>query len=75
MIRIIHYRAKCIGCNACAEVAPYRWVMDDADGKSNLVEGKNKRDVYSALVMDDEWDDNLEAAESCPVNIIKVERV
>lgn len=75
MIRITHHRPKCIGCNACAEVAPYRWTMSDDDGKSDLLEAKQKRDFYITIASDDEWDDNVEAAENCPVNIIRVERI
>ena len=74
MIRITHQRPKCIGCNYCAEVAPYRWIMDETDGKSNLEDGREKRGVVTALVSDDEWDDCVEAADSCPVNIIRVEK-
>ncbi len=75
MIRITHQRPKCIGCNYCAEVAPYRWQMSEDDGKSLLTEGKLKKDITIAIASDDEWEDNLEAARCCPVNIIKVERV
>jgi len=75
MVRIIHQRAKCIGCNYCVEVAPYRWTMDENDGKSNLLEAKEKRGMYLVLVSDDEYNDNREAAQICPVNIIRVEKV
>lgn len=74
MIRITHHRIKCIGCNYCVEAAPYRWRMNEADGKSNLIEAKEKKGIYTALVTDDEYDDNMEAARICPVNIIKVEK-
>ncbi len=73
MIRIIHQRAKCIGCNYCAEVAPSRWYMDENDGKSNLIDAKEKKGIFIVITTDDEYEENLEAAEICPVNIIKVE--
>ena len=75
MIRITHQRPKCIGCNYCAEVAPFRWEMDETDGKCNLRDGKMKRDMVTVIAPDDEWDDNQEAARCCPVNIIRVERI
>ena len=75
MIRIFHYRSKCIGCNACVEVAPGRWRISKKDGKSVLVGGKEKKDVVSILVGDDEFDANNLAARMCPVNIIQVEKI
>jgi len=75
MIRITHQRKKCIGCNYCVEVAPSRWVMDDTDGKSTLIESKEKKGIYISLTTDDEYDENAEAAELCPVNIIRIERI
>ncbi|GAB4132512.1 MAG: hypothetical protein Fur0041_03910 [Bacteroidia bacterium] len=74
MIRIIHYRDKCIGCNACVEAAFHRWRVSRKDGKCTLVGGREKKGVYMAVVPDDEWDDNVNAATHCPVNIIKVEK-
>lgn len=75
MIRITHQRSKCIGCNYCVEVAPSRWYMNDTDGKSSLIEAKEKKDIFIAIITDDEYEENIEAAEICPVNIIKVEKI
>ena len=33
-----------------------------------------KKGIYITITSDDEFDDNFEAAELCPVNIIKVEK-
>ena len=73
MIRISHHRIKCIGCNYCAEVAPYRWHMDETDGKITLLDSKEKKGIFISITTDDEFEDNAEAAELCPVNIIRVE--
>ena len=75
MVRITHHRIKCIGCGYCEEVAPTRWRMDGNDGKSSLIDAKGKREIYTMQVTDDELEANQEAAESCPVNIIRVETV
>jgi len=75
MIRIIHLREKCIGCNACVELAPDRWKMSRKDGKSVLVDGEEKNGIFMTLVGDDELKKNLLAAKMCPTNIIKVEKV
>lgn len=73
-IRILHYRNKCIGCNACVEAAPQRWRMSKKDGKSVLLGAQEKKGIYSVIVHIDEYDSNLEAAKNCPVNIIKIEK-
>ena len=75
MIRISHHRKKCIGCNYCVEAAQYWWSMDNTDGKSNLLESKEKKGIYIVVCSDDEYEDNSEAAELCPVNIIRVEKI
>jgi ferredoxin len=75
MVRIIHFREKCIGCNACVELAPDRWKMSRKDGKSVLVDADERNGIYTALVGDDELKKNLTAARTCPTNIIKVEKV
>ena len=74
MFRIIHHRQKCIGCNACVEVAPYRWRISKKDGKSVLIEGKEKKGIYNVNVSDDEFEENQIAARNCPVNIIRIEK-
>jgi len=75
MIRITHQREKCIGCNYCVEIAYDRWRMSKKDGKCTLIEGKNKKGFFTAVVGDDEYITNMNAAKACPVKIIKVEKV
>lgn len=72
MIRIIFYRSKCIGCNACIEAAPTRWRMSRKDGKSNLVGSIEKKGVFQAQVHEEELEENKVAAINCPVRIIKI---
>lgn len=75
MIRIIQQRNKCIGCNACVEAAFHRWRMSRKDGKSVLIGGVDKKGYFQVVVDDHELEENLKAAEVCPVNIIKIERI
>ena len=71
--KITYDREACIGAAACAAVDPKRFVMN-ADGKADLIEGKdNGKDVW-ILEMDD-LGDAQEAADACPVNVIKVEKL
>lgn len=74
MFQITHLRHKCIGCNACVEEAPNQFEMDETDGKSNLKESKKKGDFYSKSETDDEYEQAVNASESCPVNIIHVKK-
>ncbi len=73
MFRIIFYRAKCIGCNACVEAAPDRWRVSKKDGRCILIEGKAKKGIYQALVNMDEYFQNKKAAANCPVKVIRLE--
>ena len=75
MFRIIFHRPKCIGCNACVEAAPGRWRVSRIDGKCTLVEGKEKKGIYQAVVSMDEYEQNKMAAANCPVNIIHLQEL
>lgn len=75
MVRIIQQRARCIGCNACVEAAPNRWIVSKKDGKCILLGGLDNKGFYSVLVPDHELGDNLAAAKNCPVNIIKIQKL
>lgn len=72
MIRIIQYRNKCIGCNACVEVNKDRWRMSRKDGKSTLIKGIEKRGVYRVAIDEDELALAQAAELICPVRIIRV---
>nr|AIF06756.1 hypothetical protein [uncultured marine group II/III euryarchaeote KM3_195_B08] len=73
-IKVIHERNICIGCAACAAVCPSHWEMAD-DGKSDLIgHTDNTNDIQSKEVDQTQFDGNMEAAKSCPVNCIHVEK-
>ena len=75
MIQIIQLRHKCIGCNACVEAAPAHWVMSKKDGKSYLRKSVQKGKYFILKVPDLELEENLLAAQNCPVKIIQVREV
>lgn len=75
MIRITQQRIKCIGCNACVEAAYFRWRVNRKDGRCTLIGGVDKKGFFSVVTGDDEYDDNVRAAQNCPVKIIKVEKI
>ncbi len=62
---VIEYdREGCIGAAACAAVSK-NWVMSPEDGKA---------DYKEVEISEEELEENLEAARSCPVNVIHVKR-
>lgn len=71
MISITYYRSKCIGCNGCVEADPSRWRVSKRDGKSTLIGGKQKKNVFLAKVGNEELDTLKAASDNCPVKIIK----
>ena len=74
MIKIVHVRPKCIGCNACVEAAPEHWIMSKTDGKAYLRKSEQKGKYYIKELPDWEYEKNLAAAKNCPVNIIDVKK-
>ena len=73
--KVDHDRPGCIGCGACAAVAPEFWTMSPADGKSDLVGSVHQKEgdntIREQLEMDD-LKNNREAADCCPVNVIHI---
>ncbi|USN45748.1 MAG: ferredoxin [Candidatus Woesearchaeota archaeon] len=66
-----HDRPVCIGCGACASIAPDFWEMNDADNKSDIKGGVSKPgDQQELKISQPDFDINMEAAEACPVNCI-----
>jgi ferredoxin len=55
-------------------MAPDRWQMSQKDGKSVLLDAKEKKGVFTIRVADHELEANKKAAMGCPVNIIKVKK-
>ena len=75
MIQIVYHRKKCIGCNYCIELAPERWAMNNKDGKSVLLESRNKKGFFTAEVHNDEYKVNNLIAKVCPVKIIHINKL
>jgi len=75
MVIITHQREKCIGCNYCVELAFNRWRMSKKDGKATLIGGVNRKGFYTVKTHEEELEENIKAAEACPVNIIQVKQI
>jgi len=73
MAKIIQDRERCIGCGSCAAVCPKFWEMNYEEGKANLKGAKeNEKGEQEIEIKDIEC--NEEAADVCPVNVIKIEK-
>ena len=70
-MKIILERKKCIGCGACVAVCPKYWEMAE-DGLVKLKGGKTDSKTGNVELEIKAVGCNQEAAESCPVQIIKI---
>ncbi len=74
--KIRHDRPNCIGCTACAAVAPGFWEMSLEDGKSDVVGGVLGEDGWEELEIEEgDFQKNMDAASVCPVNVIHLIRI
>ncbi len=69
--KLIHEREICIGCAACESIAPKFWKMDNDEMKADLIDSDKVGANEERFV--DDLEDNMEAAESCPVECIHIE--
>jgi ferredoxin len=58
----------CIGCGACTSQCPENWEMVEKSGEY-------KAKVKKMIINEDEYDSNQEAADICPVECIKLEKM
>ena len=67
--KIIYKKNECIGAFACVALEPKHWKQ--SGDVADLIEGEHEgEEVYIKYL--DELDNNLEAAQSCPVNCIHI---
>jgi len=72
MPKIVHQRKKCIGCGTCAAVCPKFFEIDEKDNLATLKNSKKSGDNFELKV--DKIDCLKEAADTCPIEIIKIEK-
>lgn len=71
MAKILHHRAKCIGCGACAAVCDKFFKMAE-DGLSDLIGGQYDKDKKEGELAVQDSDCAKEAVAGCPVQAIEV---
>ena len=70
-MKIIQERKKCIGCGVCVAVCPKYWEMAE-DGLAKLKGGKTDPKTGNDELEIESIECNKDAAEACPVQIIKI---
>ncbi|MBI5066117.1 ferredoxin [Candidatus Woesearchaeota archaeon] len=71
--RVVYDKAGCIGVGACEAAAPLFWKLQE-DGKATFVpkEAKKSETAEELIIDGKDFKVNLEAAEVCPVQVIKI---
>ncbi len=72
MLKIIHYRNKCIGCGICYQRQPEYWRMSKKDGKATLLHAMVKKEIHLLDIPKHDVPACQEIAKACPVRVIKV---
>jgi ferredoxin len=49
--------------------------MSKKDGRCTLIGAEDKKGFHSVRALDHEYEDNVKAAEACPVKIIQVRKL
>ena len=72
-MKVVHFKKDCISCGACAAIAPDYWEMD-TEAMAQLKGSEEVGDKWELKIDSEEAkQENQEAADVCPVNIIHVE--
>ena len=70
--KVIHFKKDCISCGACVAISPKFWELD-AEGLAQLKGSREEGDHWRLdLDNDKDIEENEEASQVCPVNIIHV---
>lgn len=70
--KVVYDRSGCISAVSCATLGPSFFEMDKEDNKANLINSKEEEGKFVRTIEENELDEVLDAARSCPVNVIHV---
>ncbi|MBI2564638.1 ferredoxin [Candidatus Woesearchaeota archaeon] len=71
--RIIYDREGCIGAGACEVAAPKFWKIEDNGIATIIAPNAIKTETEEELeITEEELQENLDAAQACPVQVIKI---
>ena len=69
-MKIVYEKGKCIGCGSCETICPKYWKLNE-EGKADLIGSANQPNGDQELIIK-EIACNKDAADSCPVECIKI---
>ncbi len=75
MLVVTLQRDKCIGCNYCEELCPSLFKMSKKDGKSVLLNSRDRKGFHTIKTTTDFHEASENAKNACPVKIISVKIV
>ncbi|MBS3169506.1 ferredoxin [Candidatus Woesearchaeota archaeon] len=70
--KIVYDKKNCIGGLICVDIAPEFWRMDGAVATINNQKATKDKDKEELIFDEKDLSHNLEAAEGCPVAVIKI---
>jgi len=71
-IKIIYNKKKCIVCNYCIINNPDIWVINKNDGKPDLINSTEIKNLFYLTSIDQDYDYNLNISKNCPVSAIQI---
>lgn len=72
--KVVYDKNACIGVGQCSQMSKL-WSMTN-EGKAELLGAKEvSPGVFELLISDDMYNEQLQAADSCPVAAIRIEKV
>ena len=72
--KVVYDRKDCIGAASCTSVSKNFVIKDGGDGKADLLQSSSlfNNDVQERIIDETEFQNVLEAARVCPVNVIHI---
>lgn len=74
-IKIVYDKENCIGAASCSNLYPEFWLFKDDEGKVDLIGStkiSEKEYVLELNCTEEELKKHIDAAVSCPVNVIHI---
>ncbi len=72
--KVVYERKDCIGAASCTAVSKMFVIKEDGDGKADLLASEPKQDneIHEKIIDETEFEEIVDAARVCPVNIIHI---
>ena len=70
--KVVYDREGCIGFGGCAAASPFWEMVEDGKKADLLGAKKNKAGFFELIIDEKDFSKNKDAAEICPVKVIKI---